>query len=62
MRDVLTDKSSEEYSRTKNKVVFLMIDAFRIDFLMSENFTFFQDKFNSSLIFLAISDTPSVTT
>ena len=41
MRDVLTDKSMEEYSRTKNKVVFLMIDAFRIDFLMSENFTFF---------------------
>ena len=41
MRDVLSDKSTEEYSRTKNKVVFLMIDAFRIDFLMSENFTFF---------------------
>ena len=29
---------------------------------MSENFTFFQEKYNSSLIFLAIADTPSVTT
>ena len=39
-----------------------MIDAFRIDFLMSENFTFFQNKLNSSLIFLAVADTPTVTT